>query len=111
MEFNSNQINSKDALKAKIRDLEETKSHLQHDIAKIQETLANTILEKKAQGLEGEIDNLEKVKMRLQKKIKNNNLPRGKTSLNTTKETNAQKKPQSQHSPVRYGTWSKLPVS
>ena len=109
MEFNSNQINSKDALKAKIRDLEETKSHLQHDIAKIQETLANTILEKKAQGLEGEIENLKIVKTRLQKKIKNNNSIHGKASSKNAKEDIKQKKLR-QQSPVRYGTWSKLPV-
>jgi len=110
MGINNNLVSSKDDLKARIRTLEETKSHLQHDIAKIQETLANTILEKKAQGLEGEIENLRIVKMRLQKKTKNNNSIHGKASSKKAKEVVKQKK-LSQQSPVRYGTWSKLPVS
>ena len=110
MVINNNLVSSKDDLKARIRTLEETKSHLQHDIAKIQETLANTILEKKAQGLEGEIENLRIVKMRLQKKTKNNNSIHGKASSKNAKEDIKQKKLR-QQSPVRYGTWSKLPVS
>lgn len=110
MGINNNLVSSKDDLKARIRTLEETKSHLQHDIAKIQETLANTILEKKAQGLEGEIENLRIVKMRLQKKTKNNNSIHGEDSSKKAKEVVKQKK-LSQQSPVRYGTWSKLPVS
>tara|TARA_B100001971_G_C18017078_1_gene445391 strand:- start:126 stop:452 length:327 start_codon:yes stop_codon:yes gene_type:complete len=108
MEFNSNQINRKDALEAKIRNLEETKSHLQHDIARIQETLATAGLKKKAQNLESEIDSLRIVKLKLQKKIKSNDLQQRKVNSSTSKES---EKSQRQQSPVRYGTWSKLPVS
>jgi len=64
MKFNSDQINRKDDLEAKIRNLELTKSHLQHDIAKIQESIATAGLEKKAKNLEGEINSLRTVKIR-----------------------------------------------
>ena len=111
MKFNSDQINRKDDLEAKIRNLELTKSHLQHDIAKIQETLATAGLEKKAKNLEGEINNLRTVKTRLEKKVKSSHSQQEKTKLSTSKDVDVQKKDKRQQSPIRYGTWSKLPVS
>ena len=111
MEFNSNQINRKDALESKIRNLELTKSHLQHDIAKIQETLATAGLEKKAKNLEGEINSLRTVKSNLEKKVKSKNFQQRKTISSISIDKDVPKKTQRQQSPVRYGTWSKLPVS
>jgi chromosome segregation ATPase len=111
MKFNSDQINRKDDLEAKIRNLELTKSHLQHDIAKIQESIATAGLEKKAKNLEGEINSLRTVKIRLEKKMKTSNLQQGKTNSSISKDANVQKKSQKQQSPVRYGTWSRLPIS
>ena len=111
MEFNSDLINKKDVLEAKIKNLELTKSHLQHDIAKIQETLATVGLEKKAKNLEGEINNLRTVKTRLEKKVKSSDLQQEKTNSSVSNNSDVQKNAQRQQSPVRYGTWSKLPVS
>lgn len=99
MEVNSNQNNRKAELEAKILNLEETKSKLQQDIAKIQESLTNAVLEKKAKSLEGEINNLRNVKDKL-----TNNTSNQKEIINTTKQVT------SSNSPIRYGTWSKLPV-
>lgn len=99
MEVNSNQSNRKAELEEKIRVLEDTKAKLQQDIAKIQETLTTAVLEKKAKGLEGEINNLRNIKMKLTEK------PVAKEEDIITK-----KQVTSPNSPIRYGTWSKLPV-
>jgi len=43
--------------------------------------------------------------------MKTSNLQQGKTNSSISKDANVQKKSQKQQSPVRYGTWSRLPIS
>lgn len=113
MQTTTQQTSRRVELEAKIKALEEAKAQLQRDIAGIKEMLTTAALERKARVLEGEVAHLRSVKGKLKDQLPNN--PRPNPNRSTTKAGQArpgQKQSSGQQRPpVRYGTWSKLPLS
>ncbi len=99
-------------LEARIKALEGEKIRLQRDIGGIKEMLTTAALEKKARVLEGEVAHLKSVKGRLVNQLPNNPRPNSNPSTpKTSQARRVQKQADNQQQPVRYGTWSKLPLS
>lgn len=112
METTPQPIGRRAELEARIKRLEGEKVQLQREIAKIKEMLTTSVLEKRAKTLEGEVAQLKSVKVKLQAQMAQRPNPvaekPAQTSAAQTKP--AQDPPSGQRSPVRYGTWSKLPL-
>lgn len=112
METTSQQTSMRAMLEAKIKVLEAEKNHLQQDIARVKEMLTTVALENKAHALEGEVAQLRSVKVKLKEQLPNSPRPTTNRPKENTRQARPEKKQQiSQQSPVRYGTWSKLPLS
>lgn len=112
MEMTPQPTSRRAGLEAKIKALEEEKAYLQREVARIKEMLTTAALEKKARVLEGEVAQLKSVKTKLEEQLSSNPQPAAEgPAANTTQARPVQKQPSGQNPPVRYGTWSKLPLS
>jgi peptidoglycan hydrolase CwlO-like protein len=111
MEIAPQPVSRRVELETRIKDLEEEKMYLQQEVSRMKEQLATVALEKKAKVLENEVTQLKTVKGRLQEQMAQQSKPvvtKPVQSAETAKPT--QNASSSQNSPVRYGTWSKLPL-
>ncbi len=98
-------------LDARIKKLEEEKANLQQEVARIKELLATAALEKKAKVLEDEVAQLKTVKGKLEEQMMQQMKPAAEKPAQAAEAPKAvQNVSSSQGSPVRYGTWSKLPL-
>lgn len=106
------QADRRTELEVKIKTLEEERTRLQSEIAKMKEMLATAVLEKKAKELEGEVAQLRTVKTKLEEQMSNKPAnDSNKPTVNTGQPASTQKQQSSQNPPIRYGTWSKLPLT
>jgi chromosome segregation ATPase len=111
METTSQPISRRAELEGRIKKFEEEKVQLQREIARIKEMLTTSVLEKRAKTLEGEVAQLKSVKVRLEAQMAQRPKPVVERPAQTSAATKpAQDPPSGQRSPVRYGTWSKLPL-
>ncbi len=105
METVSQESNRKRELDMKIKMLEQEKINLQKDIARIKDMLTTAALEKKANMLEKEVATLKSVKVKLEQQIPNN------PPLKPQSQKPTQNRMVEKESLVRYGSWSKLPLT
>lgn len=100
-------------LESRIKKLEEEKVNLQQEVVRIKDLIATATLEKKAKVLEDEVAQLKTVKGKLQEQMMQQMKPAAEKpvqAVEAAKPVQSQSVSNGQGSPVRYGTWSKLPL-
>lgn len=106
-------VNRRVELESRIKKLEEEKASLQQEVARIKDLIATATLEKKAKVLEDEVAQLKTVKGKLEEQMMQQVKPAAEKPVqaaDAAKPVQSQSVSSGQSSPVRYGTWSKLPL-
>lgn len=107
-------VNRRVELESRVKKLEEEKASLQQEVARIKDLIATATLEKKAKVLEDEVAQLKTVKSKLEEQMVQQQVKpaaeKPVQAVEAAKPVQSQNVSSGQSSPVRYGTWSKLPL-